>query len=295
MERAGGTGLGTILTSAVLAFLFGGAGAWAYQNYLAPRLARQEPEARQPAAQEPGADQSRLLARVDDLSGRLDQLKSRVESLPKASPTADMEPLKAKVAAVDDLSKRIQSVEEKLNDLPKRIEQEGQSDHDAHRQARGGQPIGWRASARGPGRKPARSDRKQGGTREAMKPVSETINQLARSAEDTAKGSFGAGAELFKQKKYKEADDFFGTLVKVDQDDARVWYYAALARGFATNDWKGETERLANRGVERERAGTPPRSQIDSTFADLTAATGKDWLAFFRRRAARPAAGNAPR
>ena len=33
--------------------LFGGAGAWAYQNYLAPRLNPQQPEARQPVAQEP--------------------------------------------------------------------------------------------------------------------------------------------------------------------------------------------------------------------------------------------------
>jgi len=290
VERAGGTGLGTILTSAVLSLLFGGAGAWAYQNYVAPRLARQEPEARQPAAQEPGVDQTRLLARVDDLSRGLDQLKSRVESLPKAGPAADMEPVKAKVAAVDDLSKRIQSVEEKLNDLPKRIDQEGNQittltarlEEVSHRM----EGLGKEAGA---------ATRNERGTREAMKPVTDTINQLAKSAEATANSSFGAGAEFFKQKKYKEAKDFFDTLDKVDQDDARIWYYAALARGFATNDWKGETERLANRGVERERAGTPSRAEIDSTFSDLTSDTGKDWLAFFRRRAAQPAAGNPPR
>jgi len=296
VERTGGTGLGTILTSAFLAFLFGGAGAWAYQNYLAPRLARQVPEAGQPAAQEPGADQSKLLARVDDLSGRIDQLKTRVDSPPKASPgpAPDIEPLKQKVAAVDDLSKRIQSVEEKLNDLPKRIDQEGNQittltarlEEVSNRMEGLGKEAGKEAGA---------EDRKQGGAREAMKPVSETINQLAKSAEDTAQGSFGAGAELFKQKKYKEASDFFNTLDKVDQDDARVWYYAALSRGFATGDWKGETERLANRGVEREKAGTPAKAEIDSTFSELTRETGKDWLDFFRRRAARPAAGNPPR
>jgi len=294
VEPAGGTGLGTILTSAVLALLFGGAGAWAYQNYVAPRLAKQEPEARQPVAQEPGADQSKLLARVEDLSRGLDQLKSRVESLPKAGPTADMEPLKAKVAAVDDLSKRIQGVEEKLIDLPKRIEQEGNQittltarlEEVTNRMEGPGKGTGKEAGAENPN---------QGGTREAMKPVTDTINQLAKSAEDTANSSFGAGAELFKQKKYKEAKDFFDTLDKVDQEDARIWYYAALSRGFATGDWKGETEKLANRGVEREKAGTPPKAEIDSTFSDLTREAGKDWLDFFRRRAARPAAGNPPR
>jgi hypothetical protein len=196
-----------------------------------------------------------------------------------------MEPLKAKVAAVDDLSKRIQGVEEKLNDLPKRIDQEGNQittltarvEEVSHRMEGLGKEAGKEAVA---------GDRKQGGTREAMKPVSETINQLARSAEDTARATFGAGAEFFKQKKYKEAKDFFDTLAKVDQEDARIWYYAALARGFATNDWKGETEWLANRGVEREKAGTPTKAEIDSTFSDLTSETGKDWLAFFRRRAA---------
>lgn len=283
---AGGSGLGTILTSAVLAFLLGGAGAWTYQNYLAPRLSPQQSEARQTVEREPGPSQANLLSRVDDLSGKLDQLKSRVEALPKPSPAPDMEPLKEKVAAVDELSKRVQSVEARLNELPKQIDQEGKQittltaklEEVSHRMEGLGKEAGARA-------------RNEGDKREAMKPVSETIDQLAKSAENTAEGTFGAGAGLFKQKKYKEANEFFGTLDKADQNDARVWYYAALSRGFATGDWKGETERLANRGVERERAGTPPKAAIDSTFNDLTPATGKDWLAFFRRRAAQPAAG----
>jgi len=291
VERTGGgSGIGTILTSAVLALLFGGAGAWAYQNYLAPRLnPQQRPEMPQTAAAEPDAGQAKLATRVDDLSGRLDQLKSRVESLPAPGPAPDMGPLKEKVAAVDDLSKRIQGIEEKLNDLPKKIDQEGNQITTLTARL---EEVSNRME--GLGKEGGAATRNEGGNRAAMKPVSETINQLAKSAEDTAEGSFGAGAELFKQKKYKEANDFFRTLDKVDPDDARIWYYAALSRGFATGDWKGETERLANRGVERERAGTPPKAEIDSTFADLTQETGKAWLAFFRRRAAQPAAGNAP-
>ena len=49
--------------------------------------------------------------------------------------------------------------------------------------------------------------------------------------------------------------------------------------------WKGETERLVTQGVDREKAGKPSKSQIDAAFADLTPETGKDWLAFYRRRA----------
>jgi TolA-binding protein len=291
VERQGGSGLGTILTSAVLALLFGGAGAWAYQNYVAPRLNSRQPEASQAAVPVPesSSGQANLTTRVDDLAGRIDQLKSRVEALPKAGPAADIEPLKERVATIDDLSKRVQGIEEKLVDLPKKIDQEGNQittltarlEEVSNKMEGLGKESG--AANPTPGG-PANSN--QGGTREALKPVTDTINQLAKSAEDTTAASFGAGAELFKQKKYKDANEFFSTLVKVDQDDARIWYYAALSRGFATGDWKGETERLANRGVEREKAGTPPKAEIDSAFNDLTSETGKDWLAFFRKRAA---------
>jgi TolA-binding protein len=282
VERVGGSGPGTILTSVVLSLLFGGAGAWAYQNYVAPRLEQKRPEASQTAAQEAAADQAKLLSRVDDLTGRLDQLSSRVDAFPKPVPAPDVEPLKAKVATVDDLTKRVQGVEEKLVDLPKRIDQEGNQITTLTARL---EEVSHKMD--GLGKEPGAANPSQGGTREAMKPVTDTINQLARSAEDTATGSFGAGAELFKQKKYKDAHEFFSTLDKVDQNDARIWYYAALSRGLATGDWKGDTERLANRGVDREKAGTPPKAEIDAAFADLTPEIGKDWLAFFRRRAAK--------
>jgi TolA-binding protein len=282
VQRVGGSGLGTVLTSVVLSLLFGGAGAWAYQNYVAPRLEQKRPEAGQPTAQEAAADQAKLLSRVDDLTGRLDQLSSRVDAFPKPGPAPDLEPLKAKVAKVDDLTKRVQGVEEKLVDLPGRIDQEGNQITTLTARL---EEVNHKVD--GLGKEPGAASPGSGGTREAMKPVTDTVDRLAKSAVTTAAGTLGPGVELFKQKKYKDANDFFSTLGKVDQDDARVWYYAALSRGFATGDWKGETEWLANRGVEREKAGTPSKAEIDTTFDDLTPATGKDWLVFFRNRAAK--------
>jgi hypothetical protein len=88
-----------------------------------------------------------------------------------------------------------------------------------------------------------------------------------------------------RQKKYDQANEAFDSLTRTKPDDARVWYFAALSRGLATRDWKGQTDKLVTEGVEREKAGTPEKSQIDSAFVDLTAETGRDWLAFFRRRA----------
>jgi hypothetical protein len=41
------------------------------------------------------------------------------------------------------------------------------------------------------------------------------------------------------------------------------------------------------KGIERERAGTPPADQIDAAFSILTPDTGKDWLATYRKRAAK--------
>ena len=69
-----------------------------------------------------------------------------------------------------------------------------------------------------------------------------------------------AGVEFFQKKKYAEASEVFIGLTKTQPDDARVWYYAALSRGLATQDWKGETERLVTQGVDREKAGKPGKT-----------------------------------
>jgi hypothetical protein len=114
--------------------------------------------------------------------------------------------------------------------------------------------------------------------------LAETPHDRPREIEPPRNVLLQPGIDLFRQKKYDQASEAFDSLTRTNPDDARVWYFAALSRGLATRDWKGQTEKLVTEGVEREKAGTPEKSQIDSAFADLTAETGKDWLAFYRRR-----------
>ncbi len=120
--------------------------------------------------------------------------------------------------------------------------------------------------------------------REAVKKV-QARDREARAPR--TKPDLAPAIKLFQERRYTEALGAFRTLTQVDPDDARTWYYAALAAGFATGQWRGETEELVNKGVERERAGTPTNAEIDATFADLTASNGRDWLAYYRQRVSR--------
>jgi hypothetical protein len=93
--------------------------------------------------------------------------------------------------------------------------------------------------------------------------------------------------DLFKKGKFLEAKDAFARLQAVVPDDPRVWYFSALSNGLATRDWKGETERLVNTGIAKEKAGMTDKAKIDAAFADLTDNTGKAWLSYYRNKVAR--------
>ena len=118
------------------------------------------------------------------------------------------------------------------------------------------------------------------GTLEALKAQVATITTPVAMAAD----EMGQAVALFRQGKWAEARDLFAKLQADSPDDARVWYFSALANGLASRDWKGESERLVAAGMAREKAGKPEKAKIDAAFADLTPATGKDWLAFYRNR-----------
>ena len=91
--------------------------------------------------------------------------------------------------------------------------------------------------------------------------------------------------QQFKDEDYQGARDALIGMTEDGSDDARVWYYAALANGKATGDWKGETERLVRRAVELEKAGSPSSEEIDAAFNDLGQREFSAWLDFFRGQA----------
>jgi len=113
-----------------------------------------------------------------------------------------------------------------------------------------------------------------------------------RPADDPGSGAsedaryLAQGMKLFKQNRFKEALGVFNRLELTSPDDARVWYFAALSHGFATGQWSGGTERLVEKGIERERAGTPGTQVIDAAFSELSPAQGRDWITEYRRRGA---------
>jgi TolA-binding protein len=92
------------------------------------------------------------------------------------------------------------------------------------------------------------------------------------------------GAALFRGGKYAAAREVFLTVIQSYPDDARLWYFAALANGLTSGEWTGESERMVRRGIEFEQGGRPKRPDIDAQFSTLTKEQGKDWLAEWRKR-----------
>jgi hypothetical protein len=95
------------------------------------------------------------------------------------------------------------------------------------------------------------------------------------------------GAVLFREGKYPAAREVFLSLVQNDPNDARIWYFAAVANGLTSGDWTGESEAMVRRGLACEQKGKPKRSDIDAQFSTLTKEQGKDWLEEWRKRASR--------
>ncbi len=81
--------------------------------------------------------------------------------------------------------------------------------------------------------------------------------------------------------------EVFLTLVQNYPNDARLWYFAALANALTTGDWTGESAGLVRRGLACEQRGMPKCSDIDALFSTLTKEQGKDWLEEWRKGASR--------
>jgi tetratricopeptide (TPR) repeat protein len=194
----------------------------------------------------------------DALAKKVGDLEDRLNAVPKPTEPKDLAPLEQKVNTLAKLSETVNPLPEKIEKLSERADA---SDKEIDRL-----------------RSEIADLRKGLVTQPEPKPTLEPP-KLAADAD------LNAAIALFQQRRYANALAAFQNLESSSPDDARVWYYAALANGLTTGKWDGETANLINRGIEREKAGSPAASVIDSAFTGLTKATGKDWLAGYRQRA----------
>jgi hypothetical protein len=278
-EHRGGLGVGSLVLSALLGLVFGGIGAWGYERFVADRITPR-PEPREVAADEAAEERA---AAVRDLSERVDRLDTRVQSigeqLASVPEDPELKPIRDKVAEVDQLGLRVSDLEKKLDKIPNEI---AQNEKQIEVNADYLDDIKTRLTG-------MRTTRQASGTAADASPTPEAAPAGAASepakAGDSEAPDFDEALKLFKDRKYAEARDAFLERTELEPDDARNWYMAALANGFASGEWRGETERMVKEGVDRERAGTPSKAEIDAAVGDLTATTGKDWLAAYRKRA----------
>src|SRR5262249_2070705 len=126
IERSAGRRAADVGISAVLALLFGGAGAWAYERFLARPEVERPTEASAPQSGDAGTTKAltRLDDRINSLSDQYKQLESRIESIPKPTPPPDLAPLEQKVARVDGLSQQFEAISRTLEPLPQKIAQD---------------------------------------------------------------------------------------------------------------------------------------------------------------------------
>jgi cell division protein FtsB len=227
----------------------------------------QESKAQKPAqetAEKSEKTGEKIKPEVDKLKGDVTELKRTVEERP--APPNYAPQIKALDDRIADAGKTLADLTDRLDALGKKVD--GLSKGDGLDASPKFEAIEKRIG-------------EVAATLETLKARVATVTSPAAPASD----EIDKGMVLFKQGKWAEAKDVFARLEASNPDDARVWYFAAVANGLATHDWKGESERLVAEGMAREKAGKPDKAKIDAAFSGLTTATGKDWLSFYRARA----------
>lgn len=236
-------------------------------------------DVKQPTSSESKMPATAAPAAIEALAARLDKLQEKVDAAASYGVAVEVRQLKAQVAklsdpAADPNAKRLGELDERVAGIGRDLEVIRANLKEAREFPKADDAV-------------AALDKKFQDLRSDF----ETLRQAANKKEEAEPArvpDLGPALALFREKKYAAAADAFRTLATAHPEDARPWYFAAIANGLATRNWRGETEQLVNKGVERERAGTPSAIVIDATLADLTHETGKDWLAYFRARAAKP-------
>jgi hypothetical protein len=251
-----------LVPTAIVALVFGMIGAYADLHYLEkPKAPSDTTGADSSAGPEQADSPTRLLSdQVAKISDRVDALNRRIDDLPRPTPPPDLSDLQVRVAELTEaaegfrpIREAIRRVEGRMDDLGRKVGSLGDAIHAAPAPTEGGT-----------------------GRHEDLRPTPE---------KPVSEEALAQAAELFQKRNYKDALAIFSKLEQTNPEDARVWYYAALAHGFSTKQWTEDgTGALVEKGIAREQAGTPPSAVIDETFKHLTSDTGKDWLAAYRKR-----------
>jgi hypothetical protein len=215
----------------------------------------------------PAADSNTLKKQIIDLMHRVDALAERIDRMaqPKDQTPPVLHTLQLKVA---DLSKelgQVASVPAQVRHLNSRFDVVAQDLKTLRSQMeviQGGQTSG------------SKSD-----LTETPAPRPETKDGIEKQSP-----TMQLGISLLEHGQYVQAREMFLRLELSIPKDARVWYLAALAEGLTSGRWDGEAQRLAEKGIERERAGTPSTAQIDAALATTTPIRGQKWLASLRQR-----------
>jgi K+-transporting ATPase ATPase C chain len=233
--------------------------------------------AREASVPELSDEVKEIRSRVGDLSGRIERLHKQLDAIAEGDKACEktregVKDLEQRVSKLSDQSRAVPRLVAQVDGLLARLDEAEGSVRRLRDDVRG------RSSA-----VKALGDR--------VSRASETHVGTAGAADGGTVRSNSAvdlrpGLDPFRRGQYAEAANAFRAAAREHPEDARLWYYAALANGLATNQWGSETEQLVTKGVDRERAGTPSAAEIDSAFADLTKTTGRDWLSYYRRRAA---------
>ena len=275
--RSGSASGAAIVISALLSLIFGAAGAWAYERYLAQLIAEKFPAAS--TTQGRDSETPKNLALLDDriknlsdqcsnLSDQYKQLQARLDAVPKPTPAPDLAPIEEKVAQVGQLSQQIEAIGKKLDPLPAQLVESEKKVTELDAKLDELRKQVSAAHSRAP------ADRSRDGS-----PVS---SEKGEASIDTA---LEPGVSQFRESTLSRGLRRLPEAGAVASGRcAGLVLCRALVRT-GSNDWGKTTQSMVEQGVTREKAGQPQKSVIDSAFAGLTKETGKDWLDFYRRRA----------
>ncbi len=277
-----GTTIFSILAALVLIGLLAagwyfGMGPGAKNDQDSANVADVDSTDREASAPEPhNAQVETMKSDIQSLKERIDAMREKVDALAKASPAQALMPIQEKLGTLDEVSGTVQDLSQKLTATTQRLDTVEESVNSF---------VG--VSAR------MQEDISQ--LKEAVKTTAAEIKttEPAGSSSPSEPKPVSAGptlsegleqvSGLVEERQYEDAQPILRELRRKFPTDARVWYYSALANGFESGNWEGETLEFVHQGAARERVGTPESSVIDTTFNDLPSQT-RNWLNYYRRQ-----------